>query len=160
MDIQDLAQLLGNFGEFFGAIAVVTTLAYLAVQIRQNTNALRSASYEHWNEIGSNWSDFYARYADELSEMEELSKLSDLSSPQRKIHTAFANKMLNIGETVFLQHQAGILDHEVYETRIGTLLEFFAGQPFMKELWQTTNFRRTPGFEAMLDHHLGEVTEP
>jgi len=39
MDHQAFAQLLGNYGEFVGAIAVVVTLAYLAVQIRQNTKA-------------------------------------------------------------------------------------------------------------------------
>ena len=44
MDLIDTAQLLGNFGEFFGAIAVVVTLAYLAVQIRQGTSATEAAS--------------------------------------------------------------------------------------------------------------------
>ena len=42
MDHQALAQLLGNYGEFVGAIAVVATLAYLAVQIRQS-NKLENA---------------------------------------------------------------------------------------------------------------------
>ena len=41
MDHQAFAQLLGNYGEFLGAIAVVVTLIYLAVQIRQNTESLR-----------------------------------------------------------------------------------------------------------------------
>lgn len=36
MDHQTFAQLLGNYGEFFGSIAVFATLAYLAVQVRQN----------------------------------------------------------------------------------------------------------------------------
>ncbi len=39
MDHQAFAQLLGNYGEFVGAIAVVATLAYLAVQIRNNTRS-------------------------------------------------------------------------------------------------------------------------
>ena len=34
MDHQAIAQLLGSYGEFVGAIAVVATLMYLAVQIR------------------------------------------------------------------------------------------------------------------------------
>ena len=42
MNLMDTAQLMGNFGEFFGAIAVVATLAYLAVQIKQNTKVARS----------------------------------------------------------------------------------------------------------------------
>ena len=42
MDHQAFAQLLGNYGEFVGAFAVVATLGYLAVQIRQNTIQARS----------------------------------------------------------------------------------------------------------------------
>lgn len=34
MDHQAFAQMLGNYGEFVGAIAVVATLAYLAIQVR------------------------------------------------------------------------------------------------------------------------------
>ena len=45
MDLMNTAQLLGNFGEFVGAIAVVATLAYVAVQIRQNTCATQAASH-------------------------------------------------------------------------------------------------------------------
>ena len=40
MELMSTAQLLGNFGEFFGAIAVVVTLGYLAAQIRQNTRSM------------------------------------------------------------------------------------------------------------------------
>ena len=35
MNLMDTAQLLGNFGEFFSAIAVLGTLVYLAVQVKQ-----------------------------------------------------------------------------------------------------------------------------
>ncbi len=42
MDHQAFAQLLGNYGEFIGAIAVFATLAYLAVQVRQNTRSMQS----------------------------------------------------------------------------------------------------------------------
>lgn len=37
----EFSQLLGNYGEFVGAIAIVVTLIYLAVQIRQNTQQMR-----------------------------------------------------------------------------------------------------------------------
>jgi hypothetical protein len=37
MDHQGLAQLLANYGQFIGAISVVVTLVYLAIQVRQNT---------------------------------------------------------------------------------------------------------------------------
>ena len=44
MDHQAIAQLLGNYGEFVGAIAVVATLGYLAMQIRTNTRQSRAAT--------------------------------------------------------------------------------------------------------------------
>ena len=40
MTLMETAQLLGNFGEFLGAIAVVATLAYLAVQVRHGKDSL------------------------------------------------------------------------------------------------------------------------
>ena len=39
-------QELGNLGEFIGAIAVIASLAYVALQIRQNTRSLRTASFQ------------------------------------------------------------------------------------------------------------------
>lgn len=40
MDHQAFAQLLGNYGEFVGAVAVVITLFYLAVQIRHSSQVM------------------------------------------------------------------------------------------------------------------------
>ena len=40
MELMEIAQLLGNFGEFVGAIAVVLTLIYLAVQVRHSKESM------------------------------------------------------------------------------------------------------------------------
>ena len=45
MTLLDTAQLLGNFGEFFGAVAVVATLAYLALQIRQSNKIAQADAF-------------------------------------------------------------------------------------------------------------------
>ena len=50
MDHQALAAMLGSYGEFLGAIAVVFTLGYLGYQVRQNTRSsyvTRSAAVTH-----------------------------------------------------------------------------------------------------------------
>ena len=47
MDHETFAQLLGNYGEFVGAIAVVVTLGYLAMQIRQNTATIHLSESAH-----------------------------------------------------------------------------------------------------------------
>ncbi len=40
MTLTETAQLLGNFGEFVGAIGVVVTLAFLAVQVRPSRRSM------------------------------------------------------------------------------------------------------------------------
>jgi len=44
--LMETAQLLGNVGEFVGAIAVVLTLGYLTVQIRQSNIAAQTAAIQ------------------------------------------------------------------------------------------------------------------
>lgn len=44
MDHQAFAQLLGNYGEFFGAIAVLLTLIYLAIQTRLTRKAAEESA--------------------------------------------------------------------------------------------------------------------
>ena len=58
MDHLAFAQLLGSYGEFVGAIAVVATLGYLAVQLRQNTQSLRISAELA---VSQQLSDFAAR---------------------------------------------------------------------------------------------------
>lgn len=49
MTLMEASQLLGNFGEFAGAIAVVATLFYLAAQVRHSKDAV-NANTESLNE--------------------------------------------------------------------------------------------------------------
>ena len=47
MDHQTLAQLLGNYGEFIGSIAVFATLVYVGLQTKQNTRVLVQSGRMH-----------------------------------------------------------------------------------------------------------------
>ena len=51
MNLNDLA----NIGQVIGAVAVVVSLFYVAHQIRQNTNAVRSATAQAVHEHFANW---------------------------------------------------------------------------------------------------------
>jgi len=46
MSLNEYAQLLGNFGEFLGSIAVLATLVYLTVQVRQAKQQLTLAGLQ------------------------------------------------------------------------------------------------------------------
>ena len=61
-------EAIGAIGEIVGAIAVVVTVGYLAVQIRQNTRSIRAAAV-HQATVGA--SDF----ARSIAESEELARI-------------------------------------------------------------------------------------
>ena len=48
MSLTEVTQILGNLGEFFGSIAVVVTLIYLVVQVRQSARLI-----EHQGHLGA-----------------------------------------------------------------------------------------------------------
>ena len=57
MNLNDLA----NLGQIIGALAVVISLFYVASQIRQNTNAVRSATAQTVHEHFAKWYHLVAR---------------------------------------------------------------------------------------------------
>ena len=157
MDLQATAQLLGNFGEFFGAIAVVTTLAYLAVQIRQNTNALRSASYEHWNEVSNSYYDFASIHLDEISEFEQYQRIDELSQRQLYLLMGLASRAILQAETAFLQYRAGTLDGEVFEARMRSLEGFFSFYPIAYGIWGVRRQNHPTSFVEFLEDRFPEL---
>jgi hypothetical protein len=66
-------QDLGNIGEFLGAIGVIATLVFLAIQIRQNTAAVRTAANMDTSRQIADW-------ADRLVVYPELARIYDLSA--------------------------------------------------------------------------------
>jgi hypothetical protein len=128
---------IGAVGEVGGAIGVIITLVYLAGQLRQNTRALRSASYAHWNEVSSSFTDFVARYSGELSEMESFTRLEQLTPQHRQIQLAMGIKAVDQAQTAFLQHRAGTLDDDVFEARTNSFLMSFQINPLMQEAWKS-----------------------
>ena len=162
MDHQAFAQLLGNYGEFFGAIAVVVTLLYLAGQLKQNTNALRSASYSHWNEVGNSWAQFYGRYAAELSEIEKFTSIEQLSPAQDKLLQAEAYMATSQAETAFLQHRAGPLDHDVFEARMKQYTNFVTDNPnpMLRQVWLAmAKDAMIPEFAAFIEERFPVLNE-
>jgi hypothetical protein len=159
MDLQATAQLLGNFGEFFGAIAVVVTLVYLAGQLNQNTKALRSASYEHWNEISGMFTDFLARHAAELTEIQTNASVQDLTAQQRTVLMSLSIKAMDQAQTADLHFRAGTLDEDVFESRIRSYCSFLDTTPLVKQLWPQLKNYPTPAFAALVDTRVAGLSD-
>ena len=115
MSTLEISQLLGNYGEFVGAIAIVVTLVYLATQIRQNTRQIR-------NEGHAGISDSYNEILRQLLADNELFKLvvlgsqgwDNLSAFEKSRFHIFFHQHLNHYRMANQLHDKGAIDDDVF----------------------------------------------
>lgn len=133
MSFQDIAQLLGNVGEFVGAIGVVATLAYLAVQIRQNTHSTRAMTY---SDVAGGWQSYLQGQS-----VEDLEMLLLLNSDHRKLSNAQFLRAYFLTRVMFRR-----MEHDHYQYR-GDTFEYGTWQAYVRAFVQDTF--TTPAFRAM-----------
>jgi hypothetical protein len=106
MTLNDLA----NLGQIIGALAVVISLFYVAHQIRQNTNAVQSATAQAVHEHFSNWYNLVAADA-ELSRIAAngLRDYASLSGQERVRFVETFMSFLSYSQNAFLKWREGLL---------------------------------------------------
>ncbi len=128
MDLNDLA----NLGQIIGALAVVISLIYVALQIRQNTNAIRSAAAQTVHEHFATWYRLVA--ADpELSQIvvNGLRDYSSLSEMERARFIATYMAFVSYSQNAFLKWREGSLAPPLW---LGW--ELVINEPRMRARWQ------------------------
>ena len=117
MDLNTLA----NIGEFAGAIAVVVSLLYLSVQIRQNSKTVRSASLQAFNDTAVHALSGMAApgTADIITRgLQDLKSLDPTESFQFTTHIS----ILMIGfQNNYFQYEAGFLPEPVWRRQLGVI---------------------------------------
>ena len=147
---------IGAIGEVGGAIGVIVTLIYLAGQLRQNTNALKSASYEHWNTQVAQWGHYQGQHARELAEVRAVTNPDELTPEQMNYFLGEFQIVMSQGECAFLKHRMGTMDDDVFDARIQAVSDFFELNPLVRLFWQNMGQRGyTPDFVSFLDQRLG-----
>lgn len=131
MDLEVLAQI----GEFVGGIVVVVSLFYVALQVRQNTQSLRT---ENYGRVLDRISAVQARLSTDPDFTDIFSRgvadLGNLSASER-IRLAWAlREMFGNYEFMFHQAQQGALPDEVWE-RWSTTMEWWLTFPGIRAWW-------------------------
>ena len=143
MDHQTFAQLLGNYGEFVGAIAVVATLAYLAVQVRQSNRietaeSIRSTTNAYINTILQVNSPLFRRA---MVDFEGLS-----GDDQMTIHN-YLIAMFLIAQTEVTLSERGLGELSDYPP----LLASMTRAPGIQQWWAKVGPTFSPGFHTYID---------
>ncbi len=109
---------LGNLGEFIGALAVVVSLAYLAVQIRYNTKTVRASTYQTVLDSNMRTTDPIL-FNPEAERVYRIGRrdLSQLTADERPLFRQIVVRFLLNYEAIYLQHQHGIVDSDYWRGR-------------------------------------------
>jgi hypothetical protein len=121
---------LGALGEFVGAIAVVVTLVYLAIQIRQNTQAMaenrRLALAQTYQMRADALQEMLVRAAESehigpiitklatLGYPEDIAALDEITATERGRFRLWQIAQQTHWDNMFYQYQQGYLDEEYY----------------------------------------------
>jgi hypothetical protein len=170
MSFFELSELLGNWGEFIGAIAVVLTLIYLATQVRQNSHQIEANVKSL--QLGA-YQDLMNRIADVNKLSIESAEVSDIirrggSDPhslddnQINRYCMYLIKLMRHADMAYLQFEQKMLDEERYRSALGPFLGTLRVSEFSRryvtEHAQAPHSIFTVSFKAELNR-LVEETE-
>ena len=135
MTIQDL----GSLGELIAAIATVITLAYLALQIRQNTKSVRGSTAQSLMNLDVN---SYALLAQHASIYRRgSSNIADLDADEKAVFEHLVSAVMSQTFSAFAQYQGGLIPESYWATYIFEWKNYYLNQPGFQSVW--AEFRNT-----------------
>jgi hypothetical protein len=142
MDLMDTAQLLGNFGEFVGAIAVVGTLLYLAVQLRHSSRVIEMNTEATRAETWSNTFQMELEFDRLLIGESEIMDLWLRGGTQGDLGATDLQRWQRLVRARINLARAGFQRAKVGRTQQGRFVDLLAREivslPEFKRSWQST----------------------
>ena len=148
---------LADLSEIVSSIAIVATLIYLTIEIRQNTNALQSQTHEAV--LSSAQAELNTLIANP-SIAASLASAGPLATESEHVQLdAWLASALRSREFAWLQFRDGAIDEAQWETEVAVLLGIFDSS--MSLLWWGRLGRDAvgPDFAAFIDQIL-ELNPP
>lgn len=140
--------------ELAGAVAVFASLAYLAVQIRQNTKSSREATYQA---IVGDLQQFRLLIAQD-PQVSRLYRqgLMDMDSLSEEDRWRFGALMQTLYSVFEAQYRAR--RHEIFSQVLGDM-EWIAGRPGARQWWKKAKRIFEPEFVLFIDEAIGDAPE-
>jgi hypothetical protein len=142
--------------EVVGAIAIVITLIYLAQQLRQNTKAIKSATWQATQDAEQRFDGMIA--SDSLmAELFDRGMEQGLGSVQKGERTRLwliQKQLLDLYQTHHYHYENGIIDEDLWRNWVAQLDDGLSDFPnWGRDMVPRLKYLR-PSFRAFLEHHL------
>ena len=143
-------EAISAVGEIVGALAVVISLIYLAVQIRAQNRESRMAAVHDILEA--------FRSIQTVGQDAEMSKLlvrsidsfDDLEDHERMRVISAIGPMIRVWEEAYFQFRSGRLEEEIWETMIAQYSDLMATNVF-QQFWAIRKHVYSTGFRALVE---------
>jgi len=122
----------GAIGEFIGAIAVVVTLIYLAIQMRQNTNVLKLNSARSVTEELQDAFSLLASNMDLAEIVVKASGHSSLHGAECVQYYSLSNNIVRVYENAFLQSRQGAINQAHWEGMTRMMIDYTSMAAFQQ----------------------------
>jgi hypothetical protein len=150
---------LGGLGEFIGALAVLSSLIYVAREIRENGRSTRLAAMQSTMLAAQNVLKLPAQDRDLARVLRVgLTDPDELDEDEFQQFRYYLFLVLRVHEDMFVQHNAGVIDDETWLARTDSL-RFVLTMPGGRKIWKASNAYRTD-FQEWMNSHLDQKPHP
>ena len=138
-------------GEFVAAVATLATLAYLAVQIRQNTLAVRAASHHAVTDSFITVNSWVARDPS-MARIYRIGidNLAGLSEDERVQFGFMLLSVFRVYETTYYQHRVGTAEEQLFLS-VERDMSFILGTPGVRQWWEEGPFGFSSDFRRYVE---------
>ncbi len=145
---------IGAIGEMLSAVAVLTTLLYLAIQIRQ---ANRTARFETTREVMAQFNACNQLFATDATIRNVLLKTTELTFEESEQLYSYVDMYCNAWGTVQAAHDQGLIEDSLFSgalNDVGVALERWPNMRQPIERWYNNypGFKDSKMFEELSKH--------
>ena len=152
-------EAVGAIGEVVGALGVIMTLGYLAIQIRQNSAVVRSATRQA---ISTTQAEVGYRLAENAELRSSALQFTNLEStvPETELAAHFyLRALLRTYENQYHQYVDGTFDESLWAGYRNSMAQNFAS-PAIREFWGAHRSLYSVEFAAFIESDLLDVSAP
>ncbi len=144
---------LGAIGELVGGIAIIISLIYVGIQIRQSTNANRVATAQAFSKQYSDLNQMFIDPQVRIIFTRGLNGLEDLETEERVGFMAVLSSISRTLESFYFQTLSGGLDGALFDGWLLQYLDLLENRGAM-EFWAVRKHQYTSEFVTYLDKKI------
>ena len=147
-------EMISAIGQMLGAIAVVVSLIYLAIQIRGQKKESRNAVI---NSLTTQFNDFMRSQVESADLcalwLRGLHSFDDLDAPSKLRFSSHIGRQLRTADSLYLHFLEGTLDPRLWRGFDRTIADI-AGYPGFQKWWPARKHWYSDEFCALIDDHI------